>query len=119
MKIVEKAGEKTTLLFDQEELRAVHGALRESLEVVESCVFESRMEASEAEVTRIMGEFGLVHRRWGRRKRVSVSEEELVAIRNALTASLEIEDWEFPTRMGFTKEEVRKLLAEVSALVSI
>lgn len=117
MKIVDKANERTTLLVDQEELRAVHGAFRESLEMVESCVFEARMEATETEVRRIRDEFDLVYRKRGRRKKISVSQQELVTIRNALTACLEIEDWEFPTRMGFTKPEVSNVLAEISALV--
>ena len=74
------------------------------------------MEVTEAEARRIRDEFHLVYRRRGRRKKISVSEQDLVAIRNAIAACLEIEDWEFHPRMGFTKAEVRDVLAEINKI---
>ena len=118
MKIVQKANGKITLSVDQEELRVIHGSFRESLEVIHHYAFESRMGVSTAEVRRLRDEFDLVYRRRGRRKKISVTDHELTAIRNAIRAALEIEDWEFHPRMGFTKAEVRSFLAEVCRFVS-
>jgi len=43
----------------------------------------------------------------------SVNDDEARAISNALNESLElIEDWEYETRMGVSKEEVIRLLDE-------
>ena len=117
MKFVEESDERTILLVDWDEQRAIHGSLRESIEVIEECLFETRMGRSVTDAQGTMTEFDPVHRRWGRRKRVSVGEKELVMIREALETAREIDDCEFGTRMGLTKEEVRGVLAEVSALV--
>ncbi|MCY3623707.1 MAG: hypothetical protein OXH68_18615 [Gammaproteobacteria bacterium] len=118
MKIVEKSNDRTTLRVHREELRAFLGAIGEAFEVVERPVFETRMGATAADVRRIEDELAIVYRKKGRRKKICVSEQELVTIRNALTASLELDDWEFPIRMGFTKAEVRSILAEVSDIVT-
>ena len=76
------------------------------------------MGLSTAEVRRLRDEFDLVYRRRGRRTKISVTDQELTTIRNAIRAALEIEDWEFHPRMGFTKTEVRSVLAEVCRFVS-
>ena len=118
MNIVWKANERTTLSVDQEELRAIHGSFRESLELVDHHAYESRMGVSTAEVRTLRDEFDVVHRRSGGRTEISLTEQELVTIRNALAVSLEIEDWEFHPRMGFTKAEVKVVLAEVDAILA-
>ena len=118
MKIVQKANERTTLSVDQEELRAIHGSFRESLEVIDHHAFESRMGVSTAEVRRLRDEFDVVYRRRGRRNKISVTDQELTTIRNAIQAALEIEDWEFHPRMGFTKAEVKVVLAEVDGILA-
>ena len=42
---------------------------------------------------------------------VHLNSDEVVALTNALNESIEhLEDWEFDTRMGATKDEVRELL---------
>jgi hypothetical protein len=47
-----------------------------------------------------------------------MTQAELALINNALnevTNGLHIEDWEFETRLGASREEARSLLSEVSA----
>ena len=117
MKSVKESDELTILQVDREEQRAIHGSFRESMEVIEEGLFEARMGCSAADAKTMVAEFDPVHRGWRRRKRISVGEKELVTIRAALETALEIDDCEFGTRMGLTKEEVREVLAEVSALV--
>ena len=92
-------------------------SLGESIEVIEPCLFEGRMKVTVEETRRLSMELTAIYRRRGRRKELFLSNEGLVTIRNAMTAALEIDDCEFDTRMGLTKEEVRDVLAEVSALV--
>ncbi len=49
---------------------------------------------------------------------ISMTQAELALINNALnevTNGLHIEDWEFETRLGASREEARSLLSEVSA----
>lgn len=41
---------------------------------------------------------------------VRLNSDETAILRGALNESLELEDWEFETRMGVTKERVRELL---------
>ena len=118
MKSVKESHGRTILLVDREEQKAIHGSFRESIEVIEEGLFETRMGGSVTEAYRMMAEFDPGHRSWRRRKRIPVSEKELVTIRAALETALEIDDCEFGTRMGLTKEEVRDVLAEVGALVS-
>lgn len=116
MKIIEKADSKTTLSVHKEELRALHGSIRESFEEIEPHVFETRIGVAIPEARQLMARFHAAYSRRGRKKRISVSDKELATIRNTLEATLEIEDWEFHPRMGFTKAEVRKVLAGVAAL---
>lgn len=118
MKIIDGASNGTTLSVDQEELRTIKCSLGESIEVIEPCVFESRMGVSAEEVRRLSKELTAVYRKRGKWKKLCLSNEELATVRNALAASLEIEDWEFHPRMGFTKAEVRSVLAEVCRFVS-
>ena len=48
---------------------------------------------------------------------LSVNEDELVAIINALNETLGlIEDWEYQTRMGVSKEEVTAMLDQFREL---
>ena len=52
--------------------------------------------------------------RTGKYLTVRISDDELLAINNALNESREwLEDWEFPIRMGVSKEEVDALLAQI------
>ena len=118
MKIIDSASNGTTLSVEQEELRAIKCSLGEAIEVIEPCTFETRMGVTAEEVRRLTKELTVVYRKRGRRKEFFVSNDELATIRNGLRASLEIEDWEFPIRMGFAKAEVRNVLAEVSDLVA-
>jgi hypothetical protein len=46
---------------------------------------------------------------------IRINCEEVIAINNALNESLEIEEWEFETRMGITREKVIALLAAFRA----
>ncbi|SCA58806.1 hypothetical protein AB751O23_AP_00160 [Chlamydiales bacterium SCGC AB-751-O23] len=49
---------------------------------------------------------------------VSLSVDELIIINNSLNEVCNgLDIWEFETRMGFSKEEVSKLLEKVNALV--
>lgn len=41
---------------------------------------------------------------------VRLNSDETAILTGALNESLELEDWEFETRMGATKERVRELL---------
>lgn len=118
MKLIDSASNGMTLSVDQEELRAIKCSLGESIEVIEPCEFESRMEVAVEEVRRLSKELTVVYRRRGKWKKHFFSNEELATVRNALAASLEIEDWEFHPRMGLTKEEVRVVLAEVDAALA-
>ena len=118
MRVIDQTAGITKLLIDQEELRAIRSSLVEALEVVDDHVLESRMRVGEAGVRKLMEELKVAYQRAGNRNLVSLDERELGTIRSALVASLELEDWEFPIRMGFTKLEVRNVLAEVSDLVS-
>lgn len=118
VKIISKSGDHRTLSVNAEELRAILSSLRESLEVIEDREIVSRLGVAEAGVITLEGELDAVYRMRGRSKEISVTGRKLTTIRNALQAALEIEDWEFHPRMGFTKAEVRSILAEVSRLVS-
>ena len=118
MKIISKSGDHRTLSVNAEELRAILSSLRESLEVIEDREIVSRLGVAKAGVITLEGELDAVYRMRGRSKEISVTGRKLTTIRNALQAALEIEDWEFHPRMGFTKAEVRSILAEVSRLVS-
>ena len=118
MKIIDRASNGTTLSVDQEELRAIKCSLGESIEVIKPCEFENRMEVAAEGVRRLSKELTVVYRKRGRRKKLFVGSEELATIRNALMACLEIEDWEFHPRMGFTKAEVKVVLAEVDAILA-
>ena len=106
-----------TLSVNKEELRAILCSLGGSLEVIEDGEIESRLGVAEAAVLRLEDELDAVCRMRGRRMEISVTDQELRTIRNALQASLEIEDWEFHPRMGFTKAEVGSILAEITGLV--
>ena len=117
MRIINRAGDQTTLSVNNEELRAIRSSLVEALEVIEDHVLEDRVGVGEADVRKLMEQLRAAHERAGNRTLVSLDHRELSTIRNALIASLELEDWEFPIRMGFTKLEVRDFLAEVSDLV--
>ena len=117
MKVIKNESEDKTLSVEQEELRAILCSLGESIQVIEPSAFATQMGAEKDEVRRLIDDLHLVYRKWGRRKKILVNNQELATIGNGLTASLEIEDWEFETRMGFTKAEVRSILAEVSGLV--
>ena len=117
MKIIDRTSNGITLSVVQEELRAIKCSLGESIEVIEPCAFEARMGVAVDKVRRLAEALTVVYRSRGRTKEILVSNQELATIRNGLTASLEIEDWEFETRMGFTKAEVRSILAGVSGLV--
>lgn len=118
MKVISKSGDRRTLSVDAEELRAILSSLGESIELIEDREILSRLGVTEAGVIKLEGELGAVYRMRGRRKEISVTDQELTTIRNALQAALEIDDWEFHPRMGFTKAEVSSILAEVSRLVS-
>ncbi|MCY3623703.1 MAG: hypothetical protein OXH68_18595 [Gammaproteobacteria bacterium] len=117
MKIIDSASNGITLSVDQEELRAIKCSLGESIEVIEPCAFKARMGVAADEVRRLTKALTAVYRSRGRRKEILVSNQELATIRNGLMASLDIDDWEFHPRMGFTKAQVRSVLAEVSGLV--
>ena len=117
MKVIKNESNGKTLSVEQEELRAVLCSLGESMQVIESSAFEAQMGVAKSDVRRLIDEFDPVYRKWGRRKKLFLTNDELRTVRNALTASLEIEDWEFHLRMGFTKAEVRNILAEVGDLV--
>lgn len=52
--------------------------------------------------------------------RLSLSRAELLILNNALNEvynGVDIEDWEFPVRLGVQRAEARGLLAEVSDLI--
>ena len=117
MKIVDKTADATTILVEKEELRAIKCSLGESMEVLEEWEYETRVGVAEPEVRKLVVEYNAVYRSKAARKQISVSGAELGAIKGGLEASLELEDWEFPIRMGFEKWEVRKILAEVNALL--
>lgn len=63
-------------------------------------------------------ELTAVYRKRGKWKKHFFGNEELATVRNALAASFEIEDWEFHPRMGFTKEEIKVVLAEVDSILA-
>ena len=52
MKIIDGASNGMTLSVDQDELRAIKCSLGEAIEVIEPCVFESRMGLATEEVRR-------------------------------------------------------------------
>ena len=118
MRVVDRQGDRRTLKVAREELRAMICSLGESLEVIDRCVYESRMGAARQVVKDLIDEFDVAYRKRGRRRTLRVSTYGLVTVKNALRVALEIDDCEFGTRMGFTKEEIRDVLAEVGALVA-
>ena len=51
---------------------------------------------------------------------IALSREELILINNALNEvcnGVDIPDWEFQTRLGRSREEVRDLLAKIADLL--
>ena len=52
---------------------------------------------------------------------IALSREELILINNALNEvcnGVDIPDWEFQTRLGRSREEVRDLLAKIADLLT-
>ena len=119
MEIIDKEEENTTISVNKDELRAIICALGESLELVEDWKYETRMGVKDTEVRKLISEFNSVYRMTDETKPISVSEYEIRAIKRGLMASFMIDDWEYPIRMGFSKEAVKKVLAQLNAITNL
>lgn len=119
MEIIDEKEENTTISVNKDELRAFICALGESLEVVEDRKYETQMGVKVTEVRKLISEFNSVYRMTDETKLISVSDYEIRAIRRGLITSFMIDDWEYPIRMGFSKQEVMKVLAQFNAITNL